>query len=101
MSDRMIKVSEIFEPNSLTLLGRSNQMSKLTSGGRLQAQTKLKMAILSLAANERRQKGAKMGCFGGGFWTFWREDLRFGPKNSNARLTNTPSMHPREGLVEQ
>ena len=37
MSDRIIKISEISEPNSPTLLGPSNQKSKLTSGGRLAA----------------------------------------------------------------
>ena len=33
----MIKISEISEPNSTTLLGPSNQKSKLTSGGRCAA----------------------------------------------------------------
>ena len=36
-SDRTIKMSEISEPNSSTLLGPSNQKSKLTSGGRCAA----------------------------------------------------------------
>ena len=41
-SDRMVTISEISEPNCPTLLGPSNQKSKLTLGGRLTAELKLK-----------------------------------------------------------
>ena len=54
-SDRMIKTSEIYEPNFPTLLDPSNQKSKLTSGGRLAAH--------SIPTPHRRLTSAIFGYF--------------------------------------
>ena len=63
-SDRMIKMSEISEPNSSTLLGPSNQKSKLTSEGRCAAKHQAQMAIFW----RQTDNGAKKRRENGPFW---------------------------------
>ena len=84
-SDRTIKMSEISELNSLTLLGPSNQKSKLTSGGRLHAQIRLKPSSKWPLHCFPPKKGAKMACFR----AFFRRQCLFG-----AHLSSDLSLQP-------
>ena len=76
MSDRIIKMSEISEPNSSTLLGPSNQKSKLTSGDRCAAKHQDQMAIFWRQTDNGAKKRRENGPFWRLFLRCWRQKWR-------------------------
>ena len=64
MHDRIIEISETSEPNSSTLLGPSDQKSKLTSGGRCAAehqdQNGLFVAFCHFSPKQKQNKSRKV-----------------------------------------
>ena len=89
---------EISEPNSPTLLGPSNQKSKLTSGGRSAVQPPCPATPTQPRYGHRAASRQNARHFD---VTVWREICRSGPENLPSPRANTPLVCPREGLVEQ
>ena len=80
MSDRIIKTYEISEPNSSTMLGPSDQKSKITSGGPCAALYQAQNGHFRHFGAFSPKKKAKISSFWRFFWQFWRDNLRHGLK---------------------